>query len=109
VSDAAFDRLERQVENLQLRLREVENVDTPRQRELVSELRTLRDKIERMDVQGTEVTRVRLKNIEDDIHEIKDALLRQDAEKRADRRVMLGALLAAVTAVGLVIVQWVAR
>jgi hypothetical protein len=109
VSDAAFARLEREVENLQLRLREVENVDTPRQRELVGELRSLREKIERMDIQGTEVTRERITNIKDDVSEIKEALLRQDAEKRADRRVMLGALLAAVTAVGLVIVQWVAR
>jgi hypothetical protein len=105
VSDAAFSRMEKDLEDLQLRMRAVESVETPRQKELVGELRNLRDKVSNMDVKGTEVTQVRLKNIEDDIHDIREALLRQDAEKRADRRVVLGALLAAATAIGLVVVQ----
>jgi hypothetical protein len=101
-------RLQRDLEDLTLRVRTLENVDTPIQRQLVADLRATQAKITEMDVQGTRVTQVRLSNIEEDMRDIKATLQRQEDNKLADRRVVLGALMAAAVAIALAIVQLVA-
>jgi DNA repair exonuclease SbcCD ATPase subunit len=60
-------RLQRDVEALAVRLRSVENIDTPRQKELVSELHELRTKVSVMDIEGTAITRERIGRIQDSI------------------------------------------
>jgi hypothetical protein len=97
-------RLERDVEDLLIRIRILENIAPQR---LVEELRALDRRVQQMDTEGTRVTQIQLQDVKEDIVDMKAALLRQETEKRADRRVVLGALLAAATAIGLVIVQLV--
>jgi hypothetical protein len=61
----------RDVEDLQLRMRMAENLDTPMSRALAQQAQKLQEQVSQMDVHGTQITQVRLKNIEDDIQEVK--------------------------------------
>lgn len=80
-------RLERDVESIYARLRTVENVDTPRQRELVGELRELRTKLIDMDVRGTAVTQERIGRIQDAIQVVDRKLdeYKKDVDDRFDK------------------------
>lgn len=96
------------LEDLSLRLRTVENVESPVQRDLKQKLSRMETRVQRMDVEGTHVTQLRLQNIENDISEIK-AMVRQDREeKSADRRVTLGAIISALVALGIALLSFVA-
>jgi uncharacterized coiled-coil DUF342 family protein len=77
-------RLQRDIESLAVRLRSVENVDTPRQRELVNELRELRTKVSMMDIEGTAITQERIGRIQDSILRV-DAKLDEFKEGVDDR------------------------
>ena len=72
MADTPFFRVERDLEDVIRRLRVIENMDTPPLRTLGSDLDKLEDRVQRMDTEGTHVTQVRLKNIEEDIREIKE-------------------------------------
>lgn len=80
-------RLARAVESIYARLRTVENVDTPRQRELVNELHELRNKIGEMDVRGTAVTQERIGRIQDAIRVVDEKLdeFKEEVNDRFDR------------------------
>lgn len=86
MTDAEFRQLERELGNV------------------VEDLRSLRAKIQDMDVHGTAVTQVQLSNLADDVRELKVALLRMEDTKSGDRRVVLGALLAGGTALIMTII-----
>lgn len=82
-----LQRLVKDVEDLVLRVRTVENVDTPRQRELVGELRELRRKVSDMDVRGTAVTQERIGRIQDAIKNVSDKLdeFKEEVDERFDK------------------------
>jgi septal ring factor EnvC (AmiA/AmiB activator) len=96
------------LEDLSLRLRTVENVESPVQRDLKQKLGRLESRVQRMDVEGTHVTQIRLQNIESDIAEIRDIIKQDRDEKSADRRVTLGAIISALVALGIALVSFVA-
>lgn len=100
-------RLERMLEDLSLRLRTVENVESPVQRDLKQRLGRVESKVQRMDVEGTHVTQVRLQNIESDIAEIREIIKQDRSEKNADRRVTLGAIISALVALAVAVLGWV--
>jgi len=86
VSEAEVARLQRDVEALAVRLRSVENVDTPRQKELVGELHELRTKVATMDIEGTAITRERIGRIQDSILVVSGKLdeFKEDVDDRFD-------------------------
>jgi hypothetical protein len=104
VADPEMQRLLRDMEDVLDRIRSLESLSTPGQAQMRVDLREVKKKIDEMDVHGTAVTQVRLKNIEDDVIDLKNMLSRQEEAKGADRRVMLGALLAAGSAIGMAII-----
>ncbi len=67
-------------------------------------MRGIRDKLSDLDAHGTAVANVRFANLEGDLRELKDSYRRQEESKGADRRVMLGALLAAATALVMAVI-----
>ena len=86
MSEAEVARLQRDVEALAVRLRSVENVDTPRQKELVGELHELRTKVATMDIEGTAITRERIGRIQDSILVVSGKLdeFKEDVDDRFD-------------------------
>jgi MFS superfamily sulfate permease-like transporter len=94
VGETAIGRLEREVETLTIRVRNVENLDTPMARQLTTTAQKLQDQVASMDVHGTQVTQVRLRNIEDDIGEIKDGIREMRSTQESSRRAVNLALLA---------------
>lgn len=101
-------RLERMLEDLSLRLRTVENVESPVQRDLKQKLGRMENRVQRMDIEGTHVTQVRLKNIEDDLAEIRDIIKEDRKEKTADRRATLASIISALVALAVAVLSWVA-
>jgi ABC-type uncharacterized transport system auxiliary subunit len=101
-------RLEREVEDLQTRVRSLEQVNTPRQRELVEDLRKVREKVAELDTHGTAVTQVRLANIEEDLRAITKLFESEAKDKRNDRRAIAAALIAAAGAVAVAVIGWLA-
>lgn len=65
------------------RIRSLEALQAPAQKEAFGRFHEIERKVAEMDIHGTTVMQVRLKNIEDDIHEIKTAITK-DREDRAD-------------------------
>jgi len=69
--------------------------------------------VQELDTKGTAVANVRLEQVETDIERLEARMNNAETEKTADRRVVLGALLAAATAIGMailgVIIQLVAH
>jgi hypothetical protein len=96
VSESDIGRLMRDVEDLQLRMRQTENLDTPMSRALVAQAQKLQEQVSQMDLHGTQVTQVRLKNIDDDIAEIKGGFREMRSTQESSRRAVNLALLAAV-------------
>ena len=86
-AEAELQRLQRDVEDLAVRLRTVENIDTPRQKELVGELHELRTRVIEMDVKGTAVTQERIGRIQDAIKHVSEQLdeFKDEVEKRFDK------------------------
>lgn len=82
-----LQRLQRDVEELAIRLRTVESVDTPRQREFLQEIRELRSKVGDMDVRGTAVTQERIGRIQDAIRALDEKFdeFKGEVEKRFDK------------------------
>lgn len=68
----AFNQLQRDVERLFERVRLAETAASPVQRAYVEELKEVHRRVETMDLEGTHVTQVRLKHIEEDIREMKE-------------------------------------
>ena len=98
MSDQRRDRLERDVEDLLLRVRMLENLGSPAQVQGVSDFRETQRQVQRMDARGTSYGLQRFKEIDDDIRDLKEAQKDAQTQKAADRRVVLGSLLAAATA-----------
>lgn len=65
------------------RIRDLEALQSPAQKQIAQEFRDMQRKVAEMDTHGTTVTQVRLKNIEDDIHDIKKAIA-DDRQERKD-------------------------
>lgn len=68
------------------RIRNLESLQAPAQKEAFSRLQDLQRKVNEMDIHGTTVTQVRLKNIEEDIHEIKRVIDEDRKERKEEVR-----------------------
>lgn len=97
VQDGGLRRLVRDVEELAVRVREIENVQNPIAKQLVTEFRDLQKKVNDIDLQGATVTRIRLKAIEDAIED-----LAEDA--KSSRTFLKSALITAALSIGVQIV-----
>lgn len=57
---------------MEVRLRQLENLETPVASRALAEFRELEDIVRRMDVEGTHATNLRFRGLEEDVHEIRD-------------------------------------
>lgn len=106
--DSELQRVQRDVEALALRVRAVENVETPYAQQLVRELRALQAKVEDFTEQGTPPTRRELAHIRESVNDLKAALqLKADAdelealkaESQDNRRMVRSALIGSIFAI----------
>jgi hypothetical protein len=74
------------------RLRASEEMRAPRQQEFILDFRNLEKRVEYMDVHGTAISSLKLKNIEDDVREIKE-------DQKATRNFVKSALITATLSI----------
>lgn len=77
MSDAELQRLQRDIEDLVIRVRAVENVDSPLQRRIVGEFVELQRRVDRLDREGTASLQAELR----DLHRTVERLERDMSEK----------------------------
>ncbi len=101
------ERRLRDIEDLFLRIRELESLDTPATRALVRQVAELQERVNRINEQGAlftsgELRRLddRLQDLRDDIHRLEQASQAQSDEGRQLRRGLLIALVAAALSLG---------
>jgi hypothetical protein len=115
VSDGVLARLERDVEAISLRLRDIENLDTRAMRELLEDVRNLERKVERIDNQGSTAA-------EKDIQSITRTLRRHEKEigakaaaslvqemrddTKSNRKIVLAAVVGTAFSIGAWLLQW---
>lgn len=120
MADPTFQRLQRDLEDLLLRVRSLESLQTPGQAQAIADLREVRQKVVDMDVHGTAVTQERFRGIENTISDIREdladlkGLVRTKAEaaavqeikedQKASRRIVQSALITAALAIGVNII-----
>ena len=86
MTDAEYDRLQRDITAV------------------VTDMRVIQAKLYAMDSTGTSAANFQFLSIQKDVQALEEALRRQEESKGADRRVMLGALLAAGTALAMAVI-----
>jgi DNA repair exonuclease SbcCD ATPase subunit len=115
VGDSALGRLQRDVEALALRLRDLENLDTRAMRELLEDIRNLQQKVERIDSQGSTAAEKDIQSIartlrrhEKDIGEKASASLVQEMrdDTKSNRRIVLAAVVGTAFSIGAWLIQW---
>jgi hypothetical protein len=97
VQDGDLRRLVRDVEELAVRVRELENVQNPIAKQLVVEFREVQKKVSDMDLHGTTIAQVRFETIEEAVEE-----LRLDA--KSSRTFLKSALITAALSIGVQII-----
>ena len=95
--DVDLQRLIRDVEELAIRVREIENVQNPIAKQLVVEFRELQKRVNDMDLHGTTVTQVRLKTIEGAVEDLQD-------DAKSSRTFLKSALVTAALSIGVQII-----
>lgn len=90
-----LQRLERDQQDLALRLRALENLEAPSLHRTVEDVRWLRDKVLELDVQGTAVTRIRFEDMGREnerlwiaLKDVRDTQLAGFTEIAADRKAL---------------------
>jgi hypothetical protein len=72
VVDQEYARIWERLGAIENRLRQVENIENPASQRMLAEFTALRETVRVMDVEGTHLTQVRLKALEDDVDDIHD-------------------------------------
>jgi hypothetical protein len=115
VSDAVFNRMEKDLEDLQVRLRNIENLDTRATRQLLADVQTLEARVDRIDQQGSvaagkdiDSMRRTLKRHEDSITTKADASLVQEMrdDTKSNRRIVVAAIVGTAFSIGAWLIQW---
>lgn len=101
--DDALRRLERDVEDLATRVRQVENIDTPASRQVLSEFREVQRRLGEIERRGTAITTERMRELRKmvdanatRITKLEDA---RDEDVRRNFRVLIGAIVSIIVAV----------
>jgi hypothetical protein len=106
VSDGEHARMERRLDDIETRIREIERVESPFIRQLVSDVREVQHAVGRMDIEGTRLTQLRMHSMDEAISGLRTEVSelrkdrdtdRENAEKegRANRRAIGIVILAA--------------
>jgi hypothetical protein len=115
VDDGVLGRLQRDVEDIVLRLRAVENLDTRATRELLQDVRDLQAKLERIDQRGSTAAEKDIQNLrralkrhDDALHEKASAALVQEMrdDTKSNRRIVLAAVVGTAFSIGAWLIQW---
>lgn len=94
--------------SLEERVRQLELVDTPRQRELVQELHDIRRRMQDLETHGTTMSAHRLTDLEADVNKLAQLVDDDKKDRRRDRQAILVALIAAAAAVAAAVIGAVA-
>ncbi len=97
--DAVVARLQKDVEDLVVQMRAVNQGETARDRKVEQDIRELAGKIAYMDVHGTSVTQVKIDNIAEDVKELKE-------ESKSIRTTVRSALITAGFAIAVGIIEF---
>jgi cell fate (sporulation/competence/biofilm development) regulator YlbF (YheA/YmcA/DUF963 family) len=97
VEDGDLRRLVRDMEDLAVRVREIENVQNPIAKQLVVEFREVQKRVHDMDLHGTTITQVRLKGMEDTIEDLVE-------DAKSSRTFLKSALVTAALSIGVQII-----
>ena len=104
-----LERMQRDIEDLVLRVRNIENASSPYAQQMIAEFRALQAKVSEYAEQGTPVSRRELAHVQDRLSEMRLAIdIKADAEDleeikeetRSNRTMVRSALIAALFALG---------
>ncbi len=118
MSDNDFRRLERDLEELIIRVRAIENASSPYAQQMIAEFRALQAKVQLFTEEGTPVSRRELGHVQARMGELKASIdLKADErdlrdleeETRANRTMVRSALIAASLALGSGIILFVVQ
>ncbi len=113
--DSGVARLERDIEALNIRIRDVETANSPYAQQMLGEFRALQSKVAEYAEQGTPVSRRELKHVEREIDRIdrelgtkadaKDVKAIED-ETRSNRTMVRSAFFAGIASLCVAIIVW---
>ena len=111
-------RMQRDIEDLTIRVRSMENADSPYAQQMIREFRDLQSKVAEYAEQGTPVSRRELKHVERELTRLERLIDKKadatdvatiENETRSNRTMVRSALFAAIASLSVGIILWLVQ